>query len=395
MPKYPQMMSFGVRTNMKLLEYKGKELLESFGIPIQKGVVVSSANEVLKALMDLKAPYVLKVQIMAGGRGKAGGIKFADNIEDAKKICRDMLGMVIKNITVRKVLIAQKVDVLDEWYVSVILDRKDKCPMVIFSPMGGIDIEETAKTVPDKITKILINPFLGIKEYIARNIFEKYELDSSYFKLFFELIKNLYRLFIDYDATLLEINPLAITNGRLVAVDCKADIDDSSIFRHQDILEFRNSLDENEQVALARKFNFLYIPVDAGGDIAVASNGSGMLMSCIDLITKSGSKVGAALDLGGGATSDRIAEAVKIIFRNQKTKYLFISIFGGITRCDEVAQGVKLALQSGLTGKAIVIRLEGTNKQTALEILSSLGDSIIVADSISDGVKKLVSRRND
>ena len=145
----------------------------------------------------------------------------------------------------------------------------------------------------------------------------------------------------------------------------------------------------------ARKFNFLYIPIDADGDIAVASNGSGMLMSCIDLITKTGAKVGAALDLGGGATSDRIAEAVKIIFRNQKTKYLFISIFGGITRCDEVAQGVKLALQSGLKDKTIVIRLEGTNKAAALEILASIGGSVITAESISDGVKKLKSRRND
>jgi succinyl-CoA synthetase beta subunit len=381
---------------MKLLEYKGKELLEGCGIPIQKGVVVGSARDIPGAVKDLKAPYVLKVQIMAGGRGKAGGIKFANNLEDAQKICSEMLGMVIKDIAVKKVLIAQKVDVLDEWYLSVILDRQDKCPMVIFSPFGGIDIEETARTGPDRIAKIAINPLLGIKDYMVRYIFKKYNLDVAYFEQFLAILKNLYKLFNEYDATLLEINPLAITDGcELLAIDCKADIDDSSLYRHADILEFRNSIDENELIVSARKFNFLYIPINDGGDIAVASNGSGMLMSCIDLITKTGAKVGAALDLGGGATSDRIAEAVKIIFRNQNTKYLFVSIFGGITRCDEVAAGVKLALQSGLAGKTIVIRLEGTNKAAAFKILESIGDSVIPADSISDGVKKLKSARND
>ena len=381
---------------MKLLEYKGEELLKDFGIPIKNGVVVDNAQDVPCAIKELKAPYVLKVQIMAGGRGKAGGIKFADTEQDAQKICSEMLGMKIKNIVVKKVLIAQKVDVLDEWYLSVILDRLNKCPMVIFSPLGGVDIEETARTCPDKIVKIAINPLLGIKDYAARYIFKKYNLGNAYFEQFLAILKNLYKLFNDYDATLLEINPLAITDkNELLAIDCKTDIDDSSLYRHADILEFRGTLDENKLIASARKFNFLYIPIDARGDIAVASNGSGVLMSCIDLITKTGAKVGSALDLGGGATSDRIAEAVKIIFRNQKTKYLFISIFGGITRCDEVAQGVKLALQSGLKGKTIIIRLEGTNKAAALEILASIGGSVITAESISDGVKKLKSRRND
>ncbi len=390
------MMSFGVITDMKLLEYKGQELLESCGIPIQKGVVIDCAEDVPGAIKDLKPPYVLKVQIMTGGRGKAGGIKFADTAEDAQKICSKMLGMVIKNIIVKKVMITHKAEVLDEWYLSVILDRLNKCPMVIFSPLGGVDIEETARTTPDKIAKIAINPLLGIKDYMARYIFKRYNLDNAYFEQFLAILKNLYKLFNDYDATLLEINPLAITDkNNLLAIDCKSDIDDSSLYRHADILKFRDTLDENKLITSAREFNFLYIPIDASGDIAVVSNGSGMLMSCIDLITKTGAKVGAALDLGGGATSDRIAEAVKIIFSNRKTKYLFISIFGGITRCDEVAQGVKLALQSGLSDKTIVIRLEGTNKAAALEILASIGGRVIPADSISDGVKKLKSRRND
>lgn len=384
------MKNSGVRSDMKLLEYKGEELFKEYGIPAQKGAVVSNVEEIPEAAASLEPPYVLKAQVLTGGRGKAGGIKFADNVSGAKDACRQILGMKIKNITVRKVLITEKVKVLDEWYLSVILDRQNKCPMIIFSPLGGMDIEETAKTAPDKITKISINPLLGVREYTARYIFKKYGLDEALFAQFYQILKNLYRLFMEYDATLFEINPLAITEGKnLIAVDCKADIDDSALYRHEDIVAFRNSLDENELIKEARSYNFLYIPTGQDGDIAVASNGSGMLMSCIDLITKSGAKVGAALDLGGGATSDRIAEAIKIIFKEPKTSYLFISIFGGITRCDEVAGGVKLALQSGISGKTIVIRLEGTNKDAALEILESLGSSVIFAESITDGVKKL------
>jgi succinyl-CoA synthetase beta subunit len=304
-----------------------------------------------------------------------------------------IIGMKIKDITVKKVLVAEKVEILDEWYLSIILDRASKCPMIIFSPLGGMDIEDTARTSPQEVAKITINPLLGVKQYIARYIFKKYELDDKYFEQFYSILCSLYTLFSQYDATLLEINPLAITPSGLVSVDCKADIDDSSLYRHEDMLEFRNSMDENELIIEAKKYNFLYIPLNSSGDIAVASNGSGMLMSCIDLITKSGKTVGAALDLGGGATSDRIAEAIKIIFKNPGTTSLFISIFGGITRCDEVAQGVALAVSSGLSGRTIIIRLEGTNKDAALDILKNAGPNVIFAESITDGVKILSLRR--
>ena len=379
---------------MKLLEYKGKELLKEYSISVQKGVVVEDHKQVLNAVKGFRPPYVLKVQIMAGGRGKAGGIKFADNKEQAENICKSLIGMKIKDITVKKVLIAEKVDLIDEWYLSVILDRLNKCPMVIFSPKGGVDIEQTSKTDPDKIIKISINPLLGIKDYDIRYVFTKYGLDNTLFESFATITRGLYDLFIGYDCTLTEINPLGILdNKELLAVDCKMDVDDSSLYRHADITAFRDSLDENELIVEARKFNFLYIPIANDGDISVVSNGSGMLMSCIDHITKIGQKVGAALDLGGGATSERIAEAVKIIFKNKKINCLFISIFGGITRCDEVAKGIKLAMDLGLQDRVIIIRLDGTNKDTALEILSGIGGNVIIADSISDGVKKLDQRR--
>ncbi|MHB1345862.1 MAG: ADP-forming succinate--CoA ligase subunit beta [Candidatus Humimicrobiaceae bacterium] len=381
---------------MKLLEYKGKELLKDYDIPVQNGVVVSSVDEISQKIKDIKPPYVIKVQIMAGGRGKAGGIKFADNEDDAKKICSDLFGKDIRGCIVKKILIAEKAEVASEWYLSIILDRFYKTPMAIFSSSGGIDIEETAKTDSQKIIKLPINPLIGIKDYHTRYILSKTKTDSKYSAQFDHIIRNLYKLFNEYDCTLAEINPLSVTeDGRLMAIDCKTDIDDSSLFRHPDITQFREAMDEDPLVKEARGFNFLYIPVEKEGDIAVMSNGSGMLMSCIDLLFKQGMKTGAAFDLGGGATSERIAQAVRIIFKNKNINYLLVSIFGGITRCDEVAKGVKLAVESGLQGKTVILRLEGTNKPEALEIIKGIDGSVTSADNIAEGVKILSTRRSD
>jgi len=381
---------------MKLLEYKGKELLKNYEIPVQKGIVVGSVGEISKNIKEIKPPYVIKVQIMAGGRGKAGGIKFADNAADAEKVCADLFDKEIRGCIVKKILIAEKAEVKNEWYLSIILDRFYKTPMIIFSSNGGIDIEETAKTDSEKIIKLPINPLIGVKDYHTRYILSKTKTDSKYIAQLSHIIKNLYKLFNEYDCTLAEINPLSIVEeDKLLAIDCKTDIDDSSLFRHPDIAEFRESLDEDPLVKEARKFNFLYIPVEKDGDIAVMSNGSGMLMSCIDLLFKQGMKTGAAFDLGGGATSERIAEAVRIIFKNKNINYLLVSIFGGITRCDEVAKGVKLAVEAGLQNKTVILRLEGTNKPEALEIIKGIDGSVISAANIAEGVKILSSRREN
>jgi succinyl-CoA synthetase beta subunit len=381
---------------MKLLEYKGKELLKNYDIPVQKGIVVSSVDEIDQNIKDIKPPYVIKVQIMAGGRGKAGGIKFADNISDARKVCADLFNKEIRGCIVKKILIAEKAEVLNEWYLSIILDRFYKTPMIIFSSSGGIDIEETAKADSGKIIKLPINPLIGIKDYHTRYILSKTKTDSKYSAQLSHIIKNLYKLFNEYDCTLAEINPLSIVReDKLLAIDCKTDIDDSSLYRHPDIAEVRESLDEDPLVKEARKFNFLYIPVEKDGDIAVMSNGSGMLMSCIDLLFKQGMKTGAAFDLGGGATSERIAQAVRIIFKNKNINYLLVSIFGGITRCDEVAKGVKLAIEAGLRDKTVILRLEGTNKPEALEIIKGIDGNVISAANIAEGIKILSSRREN
>lgn len=387
---------------MKLLEYKSMELFYDYNIPSNKGFVIDSAADFDDTLQDdeptrgidfgseiEKYPVVVKAQVQTGGRGKAGGIKFADNAEEVKEISRDLLGSKIKGLEIKKLLVVDMIDVDKEWYLSITLDRKTKTPLLIFSTEGGVDIEETAKETPEKIAKITINPMMGIKPYMIRYLVNYFDIDTDYLKPLYELVENLYKLFREYDCLLTEINPLVIDkSGDLIAVDGKIDIDDNSLFRHEDILEFRDELTEDEKVIAARKYDFLYIPIRDNGKIGVISNGSGMIMSSIDLITQKGMEVSCALDLGGGATADRVKEAIEIVLANDDVEVLLINIFGGITRCDEIANGLKLAGDS-VGDKKVIIRVEGTNKEAGLEIIHSMKDTVVSADSILEGVDKL------
>lgn len=389
---------------MDLMEYKAKELYARYNIPASQGVVADSTEGLTEKLKNLSFPVVVKAQVQTGGRGKAGGIRFAENPEEAAQISGDILGMDIRGHVVRKLLITEKVGVRKEWYLSILLDRATKGPMVVFSTEGGMDIEETAKTAPEKIIKVAIDPLIGIKDYIARYLLSKSGCDKAYFDSMNELLKKLYRLFTENHCMLVEINPLAISvEDRLIALDGKISIDDSALERLPEILSYRDSLTEDEWVLEARRFKFLYIPCEPEGSIGVMSNGSGMIMSCIDMITKQGMKVGAALDLGGGATADRIREGIRIILSNENIKAVFINIFGGITRCDEVAGGVKMAVEKMQTQigagaanaqKLILVRFEGTNKEKGLEILSSIEGSVVSVNGLREGVNELVSRRD-
>jgi succinyl-CoA synthetase beta subunit len=239
-----------------------------------------------------------------------------------------------------------------------------------------------------------IDPLIGVKDYLPRYLLSKNNIDLKYHSQLFELLKGLYQLFCEYDCTLVEINPLVIsTEDRLVALDGKITVDDSALDRQPDILAFRDSLPEDELILEARKFGFLYIPCVPGASIGVMSNGSGMIMSCIDLISKQGMQVGAALDLGGGATADRIQEAIRILLTNDRIRALFINIFGGITRCDEVASGIKLAVEKLTTNKLIIVRIEGTNKENGLKILNSITKNVASVDGVREGVAELVKRK--
>ncbi|MDR0402767.1 MAG: ADP-forming succinate--CoA ligase subunit beta [Treponema sp.] len=375
---------------MKLLEYQAKAVFEKYGIPIQKGVVVDAVEGIDEKIRgaDLRFPIVIKAQVQIGGRGKAGGVKFADTPEEAAKLCGEMLGMDIRGFTAKELLVLEKKDIAKEWYLSIMLDRYSKSPLLIFSPQGGMDIEETARTNPERIAKVPIDPIRGVQDYTITYALDKTGADGQYRDKLKEVVEKLYRMFFDYYTMLVEINPLALDDqGRLVALDGKVEVDDNALPFLPDITAFRDKLQEDPQVIEARNVNFLFIPIEDEGNIAVMSNGSGMLMSCIDLISKKGMKVHAALDLGGGATAERIAEAVRIMLGRPKIDTVFICIFGGITRCDEVAKGAVIAMQKNeAAGKHLILRMEGTNKEEAAKIIAESNLPITVAEGIPNSV---------
>jgi succinyl-CoA synthetase beta subunit len=379
---------------MDLMEYKARDLYAIYDVPTNRSVVLDRLEDLDGLAANLTYPMVIKAQVAVGGRGKAGGIQFAENAAELAEKCGRILGMDIKGHTVRKLLVAEKAELTAEYYLSIILDRLAKCPTIIFSPVGGMDIEEVAKTHPEQILKMAIDPLIGIQDYTARYLISRSGLSDRLTDNLLVILKNLYNLFLGMDCMLAEINPLALTpEGRLLAIDGKVSVDDSALYRHPDLIAYQDAQIEDELILRARQFKFLYIPCEPKGDIAVMSNGSGMIMSCIDLITQAGMSVGAALDLGGGATAERIAEAVTIILANPQINALFINIFGGITRCDEVAGGVKIALERMEQKKMVVFRAEGTNKEKGLEIIRSIPGDIVTVDGIRAGVKALADWR--
>jgi succinyl-CoA synthetase beta subunit len=384
---------------MKLLEYQAISLFNQYQIPTMKSAVLFHGEcfDDIAGAEDFRFPLVVKAQIASGGRGKAGGIRFAQTIEDARKHCEDLLGRELLGYTVYQVLLTEKADVRSEWYLSIIMDRVDKCPMIIFSPEGGMDIEELARTQPQKILRLPIDPFIGIQPYTVSYLLAKSGLSPSYQDELYKVICRLYQLFLQQDALLTEINPLAVCGDdeRIIALDGKVEIDDSALYRQKVWLQAREVMPEEDFVKEARAFNFLYIPVEKTGPVAVISNGSGMLMSCIDLIAKEGIQVSAALDLGGGATADRISQGLRIMLSTPGVKVVLINIFGGITRCDEVAQGVRDAVENYLgKGQFVIVRMEGTNKEKGVAMLEGMDNSLLMAEDIRESVALLVERRD-
>lgn len=375
-----------------LMEYQAKELFKDAEIPIQRGFTLSAPEEMAAIEKDLSYPLVVKAQVQTGGRGKAGGIRFAENSEELHTAVHAILGMNIKGHTVKKVMLAEKTEVRRELYLSILLDRDKKKHIVIFSPNGGMDIEQTAKKSPKIIYKVEIDPFLGLKSGDAFYLANKGGLTPEQAKQFWDILKKLYDLCKSHSLLLAEINPLALdAQGRLIALDAKITVDDAAIPRLPKIAGMKAAEDVPPLVAEAAQYNFLYIPCEEKGDIVVMSNGSGMLMSCIDHITKEGMAVCAVLDLGGGATADRICHAVRILFSSEKARIMFINIFGGITRCDEVAEGIRLAVKEFGITKPIVTRFEGTNKEKGLAIISNLAN-VVYADNLLSGVNKIKRR---
>lgn len=378
---------------MKMMEYQARASFEAYGLPVKPAEVIDRLEQLEQGLAELTYPLVVKAQVQVGGRGKAGGVRFAENLEEVKAICAQLLHSDLKGHRVNKLMIVEKAQGLQELYLSIIMDRLSKKPMIIFSAEGGVDIEEIAAQRPEAIVKMLVDPFVGIQPFMAQYLINKCGLDKGLAPALLDVLVKLYQMFLDKDALLVEINPLMELEGhQLVALDGKVDIDDSALYRQPEVVAYRDEIQEEELILEARRFGFLYIPVEEGGPVAVISNGSGMLMSSIDLISKAGMTVGAVLDLGGGSTAERIKEAVRIVLSNPEIQSLFINIFGGITRCDEVASGLQQALEKEQTGKTIIVRLEGTNKELGLEVIASIPYGVVSVDGLREGVSALAEK---
>jgi succinyl-CoA synthetase beta subunit len=376
---------------MNLEEYKAKELFSDMEIPIVKGITIKSVEELEGK--DIKYPVVVKAQVHTGGRGKEGGVLFAESKKELVHTVKKMLASSIRGFKVNKVLVLHKIEVEKELYLSIMLDRSTKTYLVIFSPEGGMDIEETAKSNPDKIYKINIDPLLGIQRTDIRFLADRANLSKDLVDDFIDIVIKLYKLCVQYHCTLAEINPLVVTpyvkEGGFIALDAKITVDDNAVCKFSNLIEYKESIPIPKLVREASSYNFLYIPCDSEGRVVVMSNGSGMIMTTIDGLSAKGVKVSAALDLGGGATKDRIREAIRILFETEKTEILFINIFGGITRSDEVAKGIVESLRLYDINKTVVVRLEGTNKEKGLEILKGF-KQIKYVDNLKYGIQAVI-----
>ena len=373
---------------MKLHEYQSKRIFAKYGIPIPRGQVATTPEEARQIAADLGGHVVVKSQVLVGGRGKAGGIKLADTPDQAERVAQEILGMNIKGLTVRRVLVDEAVDIQQEIYLGVVIDRAARRVTMICSAAGGMDIEEVARTAPDKIIKVQIDPFIGLCDYQARQIAFAVGLKGDLIRDFTAIANGLYKVFLDTDASLAEINPLAVTGeGKLLAVDGKIVVDDNGLFRHPDIDAMRDADEQTSSETEARKFGLTYIQLD--GQIGCMVNGAGLAMTTMDIVKLFGGSPANFLDIGGGATSDKVAAALRILLADPNVKAVLLNIFGGITRCDEVARGIVTALQQVPTQVPMVVRLVGTNEDEGRTILASA--KMQTANTLVEAAQKAVA----
>jgi len=369
---------------MRLHEYQSKSLFTKYGIPIPNGRIASSAQEVKQICEELGGKVVIKSQVLVGGRGKAGGIRLAKSPLEAEAFAEQILAMEVKGIPVRKVLVDEAVSIDKEIYLSIANDRNSQKPILMASSAGGVDIEETAVKNPEKIIKRTVDPLIGLREYQLRDIAISIDLDRKFWKIFGEIISAVWRLYVDCDATIVEINPLVITaDDRVIALDAKIVLDDNSLFRHPDLAEMRDLDAEDPAEIEGRKFGVVFIKLD--GNIGCLVNGAGLAMATMDIIKLLGGEPANFLDIGGGASSEKVAAAFRIILADTKVKAILINVFGGITRCDEVARGILEAMKKVKPKIPVIVRLVGTNKEEGMKMLE--GTNLITADSLFTAAK--------
>ena len=357
---------------MKIHEYQAKDILARYGIPIQPGRVAYTPEEAETIARELDGPVVIKAQVYVGGRGKAGGIQFGDTPEQAREAATRVLGMNIKGLTVEKVLVVSKIDIKEEYYLGIILDRKSQAPVVMISKEGGIDIEEVAATVPEKIIKYPIDMRWGLRPFEARDIVARAGLPSAIVSRAGAILSALSKAFIESDANLAEINPLVLTaDGQVQAADAKIILDDNGLFRQKEYATWAESEESNPLEYEAKQAGLTYVKLD--GDVGIIGNGAGLVMTTLDMVARSGGKPANFLDIGGGAKAEVMYKALTFVARDPQVKGILVNIFGGITRGEEVARGVIMAQAELPAGMPIVVRLSGTGAEEGRALLKDAG----------------------
>ncbi|MFM9277330.1 ADP-forming succinate--CoA ligase subunit beta [Paenibacillus jiagnxiensis] len=383
---------------MNIHEYQGKEVLKQYGVVVPNGKVAYTVEEAVEAAKSLgSAVTVVKAQIHAGGRGKAGGVKVAKSLDEVQTYASEILGKVLvthqtgpEGKEVKRLLIEEGCDIRKEYYVGVVVDRATGRVVMMASEEGGTEIEEVAAATPEKIFKEVIDPAIGLQTFQARKLAYSINIPNELVNKAAQFMMGLYAAFVDKDCSIAEINPLVVTgDGNVMALDAKLNFDSNALFRHKDIQALRDLDEEDEKEIEASKFDLSYIALD--GNIGCMVNGAGLAMATMDIIKYYGGDPANFLDVGGGATTEKVTEAFKIILSDPKVEGIFVNIFGGIMQCDIIANGVvEAAKQVGLN-QPLVVRLEGTNVELGKQILSESGLNIVSADSMADGAQKIVS----
>jgi succinyl-CoA synthetase beta subunit len=377
---------------MDLYEYQGKELFRRFGIPVSEGRLAETPEQARQAAEELGTQVVVKAQVLTGGRGKAGGVKLAEDPADAEAKAKDILGLDIRGHVVRRVWVEQASDIAKEYYLSITFDRGEKKPLFMFTTQGGVEIEQVADESPDALVRLHVDPLEGFQPWVARRlVYGAGVEDPSEQKQIAAIVEQLYRCFVETDAMLCEINPLIVTpDGEVKALDSKFTVDDNALFRHPDVAEMRDVEAADPLEAFAREKGVTYVKLD--GDVGICGNGAGLSMSTVDVVAHVGGRPANFCDLGGGGDAQGVVDALEVITRDPQVKSIFFNIFGGITRCDEVARGILAALdQLDMSSYPIVVRLDGTNSEEGRRILAEAGRANIYPEAtMLDGARRAV-----
>lgn len=374
---------------MKVHEYQAKEIFSRYEIPVERHVVCNTPDEAVKAFRELKVDRVaIKAQVLTGGRGKAGGVKLADNEEAVRKYAAEILDMTIKGVRVKRIIVSEAVSIDTEYYVSFTIDRNSRSVVLIMSAAGGMDIEEVARTAPEKIVRFNIDSLMGFPDYLAQRFAYKLFDQAEQARRMTSILQSLYKAFIETDASLAEINPLVLTNrGTLIAIDAKMVFDDNALYRQPDIRALFDPTPEEELEAKAKERGFSYVRMD--GDIGCMVNGAGLAMATMDMIKLYGGSPANFLDIGGSSNPEKVVDAMKILLSDANVKAVFINIFGGITRGDDIAMGLIQAFDQIETDMPVVVRLTGTNENIGRKLLMD-SNRFLVAETMNEGTMMAV-----